>query len=325
LNFNDVFPNVVVLSRYESKDRQVVFEKNMQHTGIKYKWHFHGGTPFYNNLANTLYEMIINDPKKYIQLNPKTTIASHLKFLINNKNDRETDEYINARRWVQNFVRPGYLATTAAHIEAIQRAKSDGLQNLVIMEDDSIALKNFADIIPEYLESIPENWDFLSFGGVVNSWYINKKRRTSRWAGKIDRIPERWVELSTIFCLPCYAINHTMYDYILDFYKNNYEIIDAFYNCIVSDDNYLETNNFNCLITNSNLFISNPFIRHSSNELSEFGKKLVELSENNTMSEEEKIKTSSDTLKQIWGLNQIHSYDNYINILNEKSIINTQI
>lgn len=299
MKFNDIFKHVYVISRNESKERQLVFEENLKESGIEFKWHYHGTNPCYNWVSSILSNYMSNTPKLY--LDQKKEISNynypnleHITYLAKNKLDESNiEEFEIQKNKIKNWVRPGYLATTFAHLELIQIAKNENWDNIVILEDDSICLNNFQNIIESYLKTIPNEWDLLFFGQNIQTWFHFTKFRNVNFVSFDESKNATWIENPGGFSLPCYCINKSMYDKILNFYSKNYDVIDSFYYNIISSKECYDFVDIKAFITNGNLFIANPFIKHSDGQTPNI------LNENSL------------------GLNQIHKFSEYKNILNQ--------
>ena len=62
-------------------------------------------------------------------------------------------------------VSPGDIGCTLSHLKIVQLAKERGLKQILILEDDVEFAENFNTVFPDYFSQVPEDWDFLYFGG----------------------------------------------------------------------------------------------------------------------------------------------------------------
>jgi glycosyl transferase family 25 len=60
---------------------------------------------------------------------------------------------------------PGTWGCLLSHREVLARAIQDGLQNVLVLEDDIFFAPNFETRVLEFLKGIPENWDQIMLGG----------------------------------------------------------------------------------------------------------------------------------------------------------------
>uniref|UniRef100_A0A6C0KVP9 Glycosyltransferase n=1 Tax=viral metagenome TaxID=1070528 RepID=A0A6C0KVP9_9ZZZZ len=115
-----------------------------------------------------------------------------------------------------------------AHINAIRYAKSKGLKNVLICEDDASIVN--IDAMNNLSCNLPPHWDIIYLGGILTNIIFS--------VGKFVR--------GTIWCNHAYIVNSNMYDIILEKfdncnladYANKKETIDHFYtNCIQEEYN----------------------------------------------------------------------------------------
>jgi len=57
------------------------------------------------------------------------------------------------------------LAGTISHLKAIKKAKEDGVEKLLLLEDDVVFDNNVNEIFTEHIKNTPKEWDILFFGG----------------------------------------------------------------------------------------------------------------------------------------------------------------
>lgn len=110
---------------------------------------------------------------------------------------------------------PGELGVLMSHINLIKEAKEKNLESILIMEDDVY----FTDEIyklNDYLNSVPEDWNFIYFGG-------NHGQYTP------EIVNNRICRLKNSFGLQCVAIKNTMYDRILNDAIKLEKQIDVYY------------------------------------------------------------------------------------------------
>lgn len=86
---------------------------------------------------------------------------------------------INAK--VGNFSFPNELNCAREHWTMVKQAYDFGYQNVLIIEDDVLIIKNL-DFIGEVLDNIPEDYDLLQFGGFSASpETVNAPRINPYW------------------------------------------------------------------------------------------------------------------------------------------------
>ncbi|HVU85661.1 MAG TPA: glycosyltransferase family 25 protein, partial [Puia sp.] len=60
---------------------------------------------------------------------------------------------------------PGAWGCNCSHRMVMEEAISDGVENLLILEDDVCFVKKFRQEVEKFLQSVPEDWDGLMIGG----------------------------------------------------------------------------------------------------------------------------------------------------------------
>ena len=110
----------------------------------------------------------------------------------------------------------GEIGILMSHLEIIKNAHAEGLNNILILEDDVI----FTDEInklDEYMDEVPKNWDFIYFGG--NHVYGEKPIKIS------DRI----LKLNGTVALQCVALNKSLFETLLILLPQMKKQVDAYY------------------------------------------------------------------------------------------------
>ena len=57
------------------------------------------------------------------------------------------------------------LAGCHSHLNALQKAKDDGVDKLLLLEDDVVFIENVNERFNEVINNVPTNWEYLFFGG----------------------------------------------------------------------------------------------------------------------------------------------------------------
>jgi glycosyl transferase family 25 len=110
----------------------------------------------------------------------------------------------------------GELGVLLSHYELIKLAKEKNFDNILILEDD-VVFTHTASKLDEYMEKIPQNWDFIYFGG--NHIYGREPQK----------INDKVIKLNHTVALQCIAIKNTMYDVILEVLGKKKKQVDAYY------------------------------------------------------------------------------------------------
>lgn len=93
-----------------------------------------------------------------------------------------------------------FLGCLDSHILAIKNAKKNGYHSVMICEDDIVILDHY-----HTLQSPPDQWDMLYFGGILTQVYGNAING--------------WVQ-GNIWCAHAYIIKSDLFDTIIDIYES---------------------------------------------------------------------------------------------------------
>jgi len=76
---------------------------------------------------------------------------------------------------------PNELGAFQSHYHVIKSAMLDGVQNLFVFEDDACFHKNFDELLPKYMNSIPENTDGILLYSYMSNFEPQNVRVKARW------------------------------------------------------------------------------------------------------------------------------------------------
>ncbi len=110
----------------------------------------------------------------------------------------------------------GELGILETHISLIKKCIEEGLNNVLIMEDD-VVFTNKLNNLDEYMLSVPSDWDFIYFGG--NHKYGNPP----------EKINEKVIKLNFTVAIHCIAIKNTMFETILNVLEMKKKQVDGYY------------------------------------------------------------------------------------------------
>jgi hypothetical protein len=134
--------------------------------------------------------------------------------------------------WVRNpsaYIR-GQCGLKQGHVAIIEKAKCQGLESVLIFEDDFVFSKRFPKKFAKQLPRIEKiGWDMLYLG-------VRHKKPGTRLSRKLSRV-------NCGYHAHAYAIRREMYDFVIDNAMESGREIDVFYalhahskfNCIAFD------------------------------------------------------------------------------------------
>jgi len=114
--------------------------------------------------------------------------------------------------------RKGAIGCRESHLSIIKQAKELGLKNVLIFEDDLLVINENETKINQTVGELDKvEWDLVYLGATVDPN-----------VGRVFPVTENLVRTNFAYTTHAYAINHTMFDFILE--RAPYHgIIDVFY------------------------------------------------------------------------------------------------
>lgn len=110
----------------------------------------------------------------------------------------------------------GEIGVLESHLEIIKKCHEDGVENVLILEDDVFFTEEITRL-DEYMSSVPNDWDFIYFGG--NHLYGQPPLKVN------DKV----IKLNFTVALQCVAINKSMFETILAILPKRRKQVDAYY------------------------------------------------------------------------------------------------
>ena len=110
----------------------------------------------------------------------------------------------------------GEIGVLLSHLEIIKKSREEGLNNVLIMEDD-VYFSNEITKLDEYMSTVPSDWDFIYFGG--NHVYGQPPMLVN----------EKLIKLNYTVALQCVAINNSMFEVIEAILPKMKKQVDAYY------------------------------------------------------------------------------------------------
>lgn len=112
----------------------------------------------------------------------------------------------------------GSIGCRESHLNVVREAKELGLKNVLIFEDDVLVLEEHLDKIESSLTELNYvEWELFYLGATIDPN-----------VGKLTPVSPTLVHTNFAYTTHAYAINNTMFDFILD-QGPIYPIIDVFY------------------------------------------------------------------------------------------------
>lgn len=95
------------------------------------------------------------------------------------------------------------LAGAISHLNVIKKAKELNLKTVLILEDDVEFLNELNDLFPFFIKQLPDNWDFINFGG--------------NHIGGLHNISPNIGKMNKSYALHAYGVNSKSYNQIIEY------------------------------------------------------------------------------------------------------------
>lgn len=117
---------------------------------------------------------------------------------------------------LNNRILQGEIGVLMSHLEIIKKCKSEGLKNVLILEDD-LYFTDEIKKLDDYMSVVPEDWNFIYFGG--NHVY----------GPQPTKINDKVLKLNFTVALHCVAINSNLFDLIEKTLPEMSKPVDVYY------------------------------------------------------------------------------------------------
>ncbi len=147
-------------------------------------------------------------------------------------------------------------AVTETHRNIIKDALENDFDSIFILEDDALFCKRFNDVVREFFEAIPRDWDMFYLG-----YYAGPKFPWEQFRGsKIMRIPKNKTKQEGLWASHAYGVRKNIYKEILNCGNDAFTRIqdgpdDSTYGAIDVTYYYKFHGHKNCYATNPPLIL----------------------------------------------------------------------
>jgi len=145
---NELYDRVVCICLKERQDKYEFMKKQFEKHDIQVEWH----RPVIPGYAAKLTEPYADKYNNYQQ---------------------------NYILFSKNF--PNELGAMQSHYHVIKSALLDGVQNLFVFEDDCCFNKNWDELLPKYMNSVPESTDGILLYSYMGNFEPQNVRLKPRW------------------------------------------------------------------------------------------------------------------------------------------------
>lgn len=117
----------------------------------------------------------------------------------------------------------GEIGILRSNYSIIEKSNNDKCDKVLILEDDFVFLENFNELFDTFIKQVPEDWDFLYFGG--------------NHLGGLIQVSENVSKMNHSYALHSFAVRKTMFDKILNTIHEEYIPVDVYYALMMKDCN----------------------------------------------------------------------------------------
>jgi GR25 family glycosyltransferase involved in LPS biosynthesis len=122
---------------------------------------------------------------------------------------------------------PGHVGCVLSHYSIIKKASEEGLNQILILEDDAVFSEDLQPQFENYVKQVPKDWDMLYFGGNHNNEPLQK-------------ITENVYKIHKTYTTHAYAVKKSVFPVVIKMFpKLNHEV-DVMYSIL--------QNSFECFV-----------------------------------------------------------------------------
>lgn len=122
----------------------------------------------------------------------------------------------------------GAIGATLSHLSIIKYAKDRNYKNIFIFEHQNMFRNDFNEVIEEYINTIPEDYDVAYLFSNFTEFTEN-----NQWV-----VDDLWFTPYASLCNNAYGMSNKFFDEVLNIYENNYIVIDAMTAAMQTLDKY---------------------------------------------------------------------------------------
>jgi GR25 family glycosyltransferase involved in LPS biosynthesis len=104
------------------------------------------------------------------------------------------------------------LAGCYSHLNAIKKAKEEGVKHLLLLEDDVVFIDDVNEKFSDYMTRVPTDWEILFFGG--------------NHIGGTQPISDNVVKLRKSYAVHACGINESVYDIMITHLEKNIDKVE---------------------------------------------------------------------------------------------------
>lgn len=212
---NDVFEKIYCINLIDRKDRKDLVNKSFNKIGLDVE--FYDAIRY--GFGTTCSNLIRNNSKGYFNLESNSEFGCFM-----------------------------------SHYSILKNAKERGYKSILIIEDDICFRKDFNDIISEYFDKLPSDWDIISFYRVIYNL-----------SDKNTKINDLWSTYYNSWSTMIYGLRSNGIEAILNYFDVFPCIADLpLYNNLENENIKFYSSNLPLCIPNKNI---NSDLRNQINEL----------------------------------------------------------
>ncbi|MDK4705017.1 FkbM family methyltransferase [Rhizobium sp. CNPSo 4062] len=172
---NDVFERVVVINLERRPDRWTSVNRQLNLAGIKAERFRAVDGKWPEVLAE--YREYVAKPLRWAAANEVGSLTSEFDFYVNAKTESQRVMWLEQKQRRKAIASAGAWAYLKTLIAILGRAIDDGVESLLVFDDDVIFHKNFQSIFASAADELPDDWLLLNLGTLQYHW----NRKWMRW------------------------------------------------------------------------------------------------------------------------------------------------
>ena len=171
---NDVFDRVVVLNLDRRPDRWDSAKQRLDDVGVEAE-RFRAVDGSWPEVAEEYREYVMTPLRDFGKTPGK--LGRTREFYLYAKSESQRTAFLEQRDNFKAIARPGAWGYLKSMIGILEAAITDGVENLLVFDDDIILHRRFNEIFSEAMDELPDDWRILQLGTLQYDW----DRRWLQW------------------------------------------------------------------------------------------------------------------------------------------------
>jgi glycosyltransferase involved in cell wall biosynthesis len=163
---NEVFQKVFVINLDRRKDRMAAMHDRLTRCGIEYE-----RIPAVDGMTPEVQEAYRNYKASRPVPNPKARLSSH-DFYFGGKTDAQRTAHVEAGLKGPAIRSAGAMSYSLTYRKILRRCIDEGIERVLILDDDCLFHKDFANNFHAAYTELPANWRMFQLGTMQYDWNL---------------------------------------------------------------------------------------------------------------------------------------------------------